>query len=143
MKKINDFLLAGIIFVELFIGIVVAPIIFYPSAIIGDGILSHFQSGLLMTQVFVKFNYLLLITCIINFIYELKNKKIIKILLSAFVFILALVFIFYYTQQILNLQSLGDIATKSDNFSNLHNGSELIFKIIVFFQLILFFYKNK
>ncbi|MBZ7979816.1 DUF4149 domain-containing protein [Campylobacter sp. RM12642] len=143
MKKINDFLLAGIIFVELFIGIVVAPIIFYPSAIIGDGILSHFQSGLLMTQVFVKFNYLLLFVSFFNIIYESISNKLfsLKPILSLIILILALVFVFYYTANVLDMQVLG--VTDSKDFNDNHKQSEMIFKVIVILQLILFFTKKK
>lgn len=143
MKKINDFLLAGIIFVELFIGIVVAPIIFYPSAIIGDGILSHFQSGLLMTQVFVKFNYLLLFVSFFNIIYESISNKLfsLKPILSLIILILALVFVFYYTANVLDIQALG--VTDSKDFNDNHKQSEMIFKVMVILQLILFFTKKK
>ncbi|MBT0879298.1 DUF4149 domain-containing protein [Campylobacter sp. RM12654] len=143
MKKINDFLLAGIIFVELFIGIVVAPIIFYPSAIIGDGILSHFQSGLLMTQVFVKFNYLLLFVSFLNIIYESISNKLfsLKPILSLIILILALVFVFYHTANVLDMQALG--ITDSKDFNDNHKQSEMIFKVMVILQLILFFTKKK
>ncbi|EAH7779714.1 DUF4149 domain-containing protein, partial [Campylobacter coli] len=54
MKAINLFLLAAMIGIELILGIVVAPVIFYPANLIGEGVLSHFQSGLMMTQIFIK-----------------------------------------------------------------------------------------
>ncbi|HEF3520623.1 TPA: DUF4149 domain-containing protein, partial [Campylobacter jejuni] len=54
MKAVNLFLLGSIIGVELILGIVVAPVIFYPANLIGEGVLSHFQSGLMMTRIFIK-----------------------------------------------------------------------------------------
>ncbi|EHT1194916.1 DUF4149 domain-containing protein, partial [Campylobacter jejuni] len=45
MKAVNLFLLASIIGVELILGIVVAPTIFFPQNLIGEGVLSHFQRG--------------------------------------------------------------------------------------------------
>lgn len=143
MRKINDFLLAGIIFIEIFIGIVVAPIIFFPSEIIGDGILSHLESGLLMTQVFVKFNYLLLFVSFFNIFYEIFTNKLasFRIILSFLIVILALIFVFYYTQNVLNMQELG--ITNSDEFNTNHKQSEILFKVMVVLQFILFFTKKK
>ncbi|EAL7925103.1 DUF4149 domain-containing protein, partial [Campylobacter coli] len=60
MKAINLFLLAAMIGIELILGIVVTPVIFYPANLIGEGVLSHFQSGLMMTQIFIKMGYLLI-----------------------------------------------------------------------------------
>ena len=54
------FLLGICIGSELAIGIFMAPVIFYPSQYIGEGVLSHYQSGQLMTQVFLKYNILLI-----------------------------------------------------------------------------------
>lgn len=143
MRKINDFLLAGIIFIEIFIGIVVAPIIFFPSEIIGDGILSHLESGLLMTQVFVKFNYLLLFVSFFNIFYEIFTNKLasFRVILSFLIVILALIFVFYYTQNVLNMQELG--ITNSDEFNTNHKQSEILFKVMVVLQFILFFTKKK
>lgn len=143
MRKINDFLLAGIIFIEIFIGIIVAPIIFFPSEIIGDGILSHLESGLLMTQVFVKFNYLLLFVSFFNIFYEIFTNKLasFRVILSFLIVILALIFVFYYTQNVLNMQELG--ITSSDEFNANHKQSEILFKVMVVLQFILFFTKKK
>lgn len=66
MKAVNLFLLASIIGVELILGIVVAPTIF-PQNLIGEGVLSHFQSGLMMTQIFIKMGYLLIFVSVVNF----------------------------------------------------------------------------
>ncbi|MGB2553916.1 DUF4149 domain-containing protein, partial [Campylobacter sp. MOP51] len=60
MKGLYLLLLAALIGIEISIGAFVAPTLFYPQSIIGDGILTHFQSGLLMTNIFVKFNYVLI-----------------------------------------------------------------------------------
>ena len=41
MKAVNLFLLAAVIGVELVLGVVVAPVIFYPQNLIGDNVLNH------------------------------------------------------------------------------------------------------
>ncbi|MCD8545194.1 MAG: hypothetical protein LRY52_10250 [Sulfurospirillum cavolei] len=38
--------------VEIAAGAFVAPVIFFPQKYLGEGVLTHFQSGILMTQVF-------------------------------------------------------------------------------------------
>lgn len=73
MKAVNLFLLASIIGVELILGIVVAPTIFFPQNLIGEGVLSHFHSGLMMTQIFIKMGYLLIFVSVVNFLYEIYS----------------------------------------------------------------------
>ncbi|HEF3551665.1 TPA: DUF4149 domain-containing protein, partial [Campylobacter jejuni] len=73
MKAVNLFLLASIIGIELILGIVVAPTIFFPQNLIGEGVLSHFQSGLMMTQIFIKMGYLLIFVSVVNFLYEIYS----------------------------------------------------------------------
>lgn len=143
------FLLATLIGVELALGVLVAPVIFYPQNIIGDGVLTHFQSGQLMTQIFIKYNYVLLCVSVISFIYESINfkfdtnfyKKISSFFLSLIVLILASLFVFYFTDYILQAQKIGIQATQSEEFKQIHNASEFVMKLMMVAQLILFFIK--
>ncbi|HDZ5007473.1 TPA: DUF4149 domain-containing protein [Campylobacter jejuni] len=152
MKAINLFLLASIIGVELILGIVVAPTIFFPQNLIGEGVLSHFQSGLMMTQIFIKMGYLLIFVSVINFLYEIyslmKDKikfqtKISKLMLSLLILILSLIFVFYFTDNIIKLQNLGENATKTQEFVSMHNVSEVVIKIILIMQVFLYFLSFK
>lgn len=152
MKAINLFLLASIIGVELILGIVVAPAIFFPQNLIGEGVLSHFQSGLMMTQIFIKMGYLLIFVSVINFLYEIyslmKDKikfqtKISKLMLSLLILILSLIFVFYFTDNIIKLQNLGENATKTQEFVSMHNASEVVIKIILIMQVFLYFLSFK
>ncbi len=112
MKAVNLFLLASIIGVELILGIVVAPTIFFPQNLIGEGVLSHFQSGLMMTQIFIKMGYLLIFVSVVNFLYEIYSLikdemkfqiKFSKFMLSLLILILSLIFVFYFTNTIIEL----------------------------------------
>ncbi len=114
MKAVNLFLLASIIGVELILGIVVAPTIFFPQNLIGEGVLSHFQSGLMMTQIFIKMGYLLIFVSVVNFLYEIYSLikdemkfkiKFSKFMLSLLILILSLIFVFYFTNTIIELQN--------------------------------------
>ncbi|MFQ6341647.1 DUF4149 domain-containing protein [Campylobacter sp. VTCC 70190] len=152
MKAINLFLLAAIIGIELILGIVVAPVIFYPQNFIGEGVLSPFQSGLMMTQIFIKMGYVLIFVSLVNFLYELysfiKDKikfqiKFSKLMLSLLILILSLVFVFYFTNTIIELQNLGEQATKTEDFNSIHKASEVVIKIILIMQIFLYFLSFK
>ncbi|RTI68029.1 DUF4149 domain-containing protein [Campylobacter jejuni] len=156
MKAVNLFLLASIIGVELILGIVVAPTIFFPQNLIGEGVLSHFQSGLMMTQIFIKMGYLLIFVSVVNFLYEIYSLikdeikfqikfqiKFSKFMLSLLILILSLIFVFYFTNTIIELQNLGENATKTQEFISIHNASEVVIKIILIMQVFLYFLSFK
>ncbi|MFK0381030.1 DUF4149 domain-containing protein [Campylobacter coli] len=152
MKAINLFLLAAMIGIELILGIVVAPVIFYPANLIGEGVLSHFQSGLMMTQIFIKMGYLLFFVSIINLLFEISSFskedmkfqiKFSKLMLAILILILSLVFVLYFTNTIIELQNLGEQATKSQEFLSIHNASEVVIKIILLMQVFLYFLSFK
>lgn len=152
MKAINLFLLASMMGIELILGIVVAPTIFFPQNIIGEGVLNHFQSGLMMTQIFIKMGYLLIFVSVVNFLYEIysfvKDKikfqiKFSKLMLSFLILILSLVFVFYFTHTLIGLQNLGEQATKTEEFASIHNANEVVIKIILIMQVFLYFLSFK
>ncbi|ENY6719970.1 DUF4149 domain-containing protein [Campylobacter jejuni] len=148
MKAVNLFLLASIIGVELILGIVVAPTIFFPQNLIGEGVLSHFQSGLMMTRIFIKMGYLLIFVSMVNFLYEIYSLikdeiKLSKFMLSLLILILSLIFVFYFTNTIIELQNLGENATKTQEFISIHNASEMVIKIILIMQVFLYFLSFK
>ncbi|TKX30542.1 DUF4149 domain-containing protein [Campylobacter aviculae] len=138
--------------VELILGIVVAPTIFYPQSFIGENVLSHFQSGILMTQIFIKMGQLLIIISSINVLFEILSYfkdqakfqlKFSKLMLSILILILSLIFVFYFTNQIVAMQTLGEQATTSSNFASIHNASEITIKIILIMQIFLYFLSFK
>lgn len=143
MKQIYLFLLAGLIGFELCAGAISAPVIFKGGAELG---LSHFQSGVLMSQIFVKFNYLLLSISVFSLVYEgfglrqgISYAKISQIALSFIVLIGACFFVFYCTSYIMQAQKMGEAATQTPDFASVHSASELIFKLIILAQTLLFF----
>lgn len=152
MKVIYLFLLASLVGIEISIGAFLAPTIFYPAKFIGEGVLSHFQSGLLMTNIFVKFGYVLIAVGILSFVYEIfsfRNKNstfkinFSKFMLSFIILALSLLFVFYFTDYVVAKQALGESATKSDEFLKVHNASEVVMKIIMLSQVVLFFLNFK
>ncbi len=152
MKAIHLFLLAAMIGVELILGVVVAPVVFYPQSLIGENVLSHFQSGLMMSDIFVKMGYVLLAAALFNALYELINffkkeekfqLRFSKFALSIIILILALFFVFYFTAYILEAQKMGESVIKTTEFQSMHEASEVVIKIIVCMQIFLYFLSFK
>lgn len=152
MKAINLFLLAALVGMELILGVVVARVIFYPQDLIGEEVLSFFQSGLIMTQIFIQFGYVLLVISSINLLFELYSYfkdeaqfrlRFSKLALSLLIFVLSLLFVFYFTAYIVEAQALGESATKSSEFKSMHSASEVVMKIILIMQIFLYFLSFK
>jgi len=117
---------------SIFVGVVIAPTIFRSELVFSDEVLSKFQEGLLMTTIFLKFNYLLNFVAVSiilfeGYLYKSGNRNNFTLAII-FIFVsTALLFTNYYTPQILEMQSMG--VTEGTIFENLHFASELDFKI--------------
>lgn len=132
--------------VEIAAGAFVAPVIFHPERYLGIGILTHFQSGILMTQVFLKTNMLISIVAVYSIAYELfawlkKHKDSVSLVLSFIALILTSLFVFYYTTFIVDAQILGAQATSTAEFAKMHHESEWVIKILMMVQVVLLFRK--
>ncbi len=126
----------------LFAGVVTAPVIFNSGKYIGEGVLSHFQEGVLMTANFKMLSHLLTVLMISVFLYEgYKYKKFERdkiTTVSALVLIMtAALFNYYYLPDIVNMQLAGPAMTASEQFVNTHKGSEIDFKIMALAILVL------
>ena len=136
---------------ELTLGILVAPVIFFPQNIIGEGVLTHFMSGQMMTKIFLKFNYALLFVSAfvaVSELFDLRKKLAFSLKFSTFMLsflnlALALSFVFIFTPFIVHAQSLGAEATQTAEFAKMHSASEYVMKVMLVLQLILFFVKFK
>ena len=136
---------------ELTLGILVAPVIFFPQNIIGEGVLTHFMSGQMMTKIFLKFNYALLFVSAfvaVSELFDLRKKLAFSLKFSTFMLsflnlALALSFVFIFTPFIVQAQSLGADATQTAEFAKMHSASEYVMKVMLVLQLILFFVKFK
>ncbi|TWO17376.1 DUF4149 domain-containing protein [Campylobacter lanienae] len=145
------FLLGICIGAELAIGIFMAPVIFYPSQYIGEGVLSHYQSGQLMTQVFLKYNILLIFISSLILLFEIVNLKgsesfnykISAFFLSLIIAFLAMSFVFYFTPYILQAQKIGAEATATAEFISMHKASEFVMKAMLLAQVALFFIRAR
>lgn len=64
-------------------------------------------------------------------------------MLSLLILILSLIFVFYFTNTIIELQNLGENTTKTQEFISIHNASEVVIKIILIMQVFLYFLSFK
>lgn len=137
-------LLGMAIGVEIAAGAFIAPVIFFPQKYLGDGVLSHFQSGILMTQVFLKMNLFIGFITLFSVIYEVqvwmshKRSDIIALSFSLIMALMTGLFLFYYTPFIVQAQQLGALETATEAFSKMHKESEWVMKILMVSQFGLF-----
>lgn len=136
-------ILGAMIGIEVAVGALMAPVIFFPAQFLGDGVLTHFQSGILMTQVFLKYNIILLLSVMIAWAYEaymfkVGKKDIASFLLLMLVTTCAFLFVLYFTPFILHAQKLGADATTTAEFASMHTQSEWDMKVLMLAQLGLF-----
>lgn len=147
IKNVYIYTIAILLGCILSIGAFVAPSVFYAL----DSDISNFQSGLIMSSIFIKLSFVLNISLIIIFLNELCNILLYRIniylLISSLIsFICIILFNFYSLPNILHFQALGEIATQSLEFNTYHKQSEIIFKILFFalsFNLIYLTTKDK
>jgi len=123
-------------------GALVAPVIFHSERWLGSDILSHYQEGLIMTEIFVRLSHLVLVTMIAVALYEgYKYKMFERGTLTTVSTLLLLMsgmaFNYYYLPDIVNMQLAGEKMTATTAFVNTHKGSEIDFKLFSLSILIL------
>ncbi|MGL2351372.1 DUF4149 domain-containing protein [Helicobacter pylori] len=126
------------------LGMMVAPIIFKAPSILPEFNLTLFESGKLMSQIIVRFNFFLgaigfvvLLYEIISFIYS--KRSLVYLILGVAIGALCLLFVFYYTPYILNAQKVGEAAIQSAEFARSHAQIEWLFKELLVLVCALFF----
>jgi hypothetical protein len=130
--------------VEIAAGAFIAPVIFFPQKYLGEGVLSHFQSGILMTQVFLKMNLVIGFAALYSIIYEMevfmmrKNYDFLSFFLSLMIVVGTGLFLYYYTPFIIHAQQLGAMETTTEAFASMHKQSEWVMKALMVAQFGLF-----
>ncbi len=138
------FCLAGAATGVLLLGAVIAPIIFHSEVIFGVKLLARYDAGMMMSEIFSRFNYLLLITAALIIAFEgflAVNKKnsVVMLILSAFNVAAIGVYAFVLTPQIIAYQAMGEEAIRSPEFDTIHKIAELDFKLLLFTLTVSFF----
>ncbi len=117
------------------LGVLVAPVIFYAHNYISDGtILSQFQSGLIMTEIFIRGGYILTFIAAFVTLYELfayssTHSKKRFIIFGGIAVISILLFTLYYTPAVVELQKQGENVLAQSHFNSLHKQSVWVFEI--------------
>ncbi|CAM4310873.1 MULTISPECIES: DUF4149 domain-containing protein [Vibrio] len=135
-------LLSVIMGFALFSGVVVAPVLFNSITSLGEPILNRFQEGLLMTSVFVRLSYPLVVVCLVSLVYELfqylkKSADWLALISMILMVVTGLLFVFYFVPAIVHMQERGPLVTQSAAFSSIHKASEICFKITVISGIVL------
>ncbi len=113
-----------------------APVIFKAYQYLPSLGITMFDSGILMTEIFKRLNYILNGMAIFILIYELlalkiSSKKSLFLLgLGVLNVILIFSFTMYYSPEIIEAQQQGAALTATEEFGNIHTQSELVFRIL-------------
>lgn len=138
------FILLGATFgAVLVLGAIVAPVVFHTDAITVDLLIDHYNSGIIMAEIFHRFAYWIYFLTIYVVFYEARlykqgQRDAIAFGSASIVVATSLLFSAVYVPKILGMQALGREATQSDTFANLHMASEIDFKILLVALVVLF-----
>jgi signal transduction histidine kinase len=117
------------------VGALSAPVVFHANDMLGSELLTHYQMGLIMTEIFVRSNYLLGFATLFITIFEWRSfwfeRDRVNVIVAIVTILTALLFLFYYTPAILEMQRMGAEATQSQAFEGMHIGSEIAYKILL------------
>lgn len=126
----------------LVLGVFVAAVVFHSEVYLTLPLLSRYEEGKIMGEIFRRFTYWAYFMSAIIAVYEVSRYKVMQIdkisILSALGSIgTLLLFSAVYTPKILEYQSRGEAAIDA-SFEALHKASEIDFKILLLTLLILF-----
>ncbi|WP_428738393.1 DUF4149 domain-containing protein [Sulfurimonas sp.] len=127
----------------LVLGALVAPVVFHNDNLLVGMLLDHYNSGIIMGEIFRRFSFWIYFVTAYVFVYEAmmykKGQRDNIAIVSGFITMFtSLLFAAVYTPKILEMQKLGTEATQSDTFDNIHIASEIDFKILAVALFILF-----
>ena len=124
------------------LGIIVAPVVFHADIYTGVE-LTHYQMGLVMTEIFLRSNYWLNIVAISIILYEgyeYKSFRRDRLALPSAATAVLMIFLFtlYYTKAIVAYQCMGESVVNDPTFEALHKGSEIDFMLLALSLVLLF-----
>lgn len=127
----------------LILGVFVAAVVFHSEVYLSIPLLSRYEEGKIMGEIFRRFTYWGYIMATIIAVYEsacFKAMQIDKVsILSALGSIgTLLLFSGVYSPKMLEFQQQGELAMMNNSFESLHKASEIDFKIMLVMLLILF-----
>lgn len=126
----------------LVLGVFVAAVVFHSELFLSVPLLSRFEEGKIMGEVFRRFSYWGYVMAAVIVVYEISRYKVMQIdkiaMLSALGSVATLLlFSAVYTPKILAYQALGENGI-DEGFEALHKASEIDFKILLITLTVLF-----
>lgn len=126
----------------LVLGVFVAAVVFHSESYLTLPLLSRYEEGKIMGEIFRRFTYWSYFMAAVIAVYEVSRYKVMQIdkvaILSALGSIgTLLLFSAVYTPKILEYQARGEAAI-DESFEALHKASEIDFKILLLMLVILF-----
>lgn len=127
----------------LILGAFVAAVVFHSEIYLTLPLLSRYEEGKIMGEIFRRFTYWAYFMTAVIAVYEVSRYKVMQIdkisILSALTSISTLLlFSAVYTPKILEYQAQGEAVMMQNSFESLHKASEIDFKILLVSLLILF-----
>jgi hypothetical protein len=127
----------------LILGAFVAAVVFHSEVYLSIPLLSRYEEGKIMGEIFRRFTYWGYIMAVIIVWYEivrLKSMQIDKIAIMAALGSIGTLLLFsgVYSPKMLEFQQLGELAMMNNSFESLHKASEIDFKIMLVMLLVLF-----
>lgn len=125
------------------LGMFVAPVVFHSEIFLTEPLLSRYEEGKIMGEIFRRFSYWGYVMVLFITLYEISRYKIMQIdkisILSAMGAISTLLlFSAVYVPKILEYQGQGEGVMIDHGFEAIHKASEIDFKILLVTLLILF-----
>lgn len=126
------------------LGAFVAPVIFKAGLFLDQATLDRYESGRLMSEVFRRYAHLLVIALVFVPVFEgwriaRGERGILLIAAATATLVAGGLFAFYYTPEILSLQTQGVEATLTGHFESIHRQAEAAFKALSFALAFLLF----
>jgi len=126
----------------LILGAFVAAVVFHSELYLSVPLLSRYEEGKIMAEIFYRFTFWAYFMTAVIAIYEVSRYKVMQIdkisILSALGAISTLLlFAAVYVPKILEYQSRGESAIDA-SFESLHKASEIDFKILLLMLIVLF-----
>lgn len=127
----------------LVLGAFVAAVVFHSEIFLSVPLLSRYEEGKIMGEIFRRFSYCGYLIAAVIALYEVSRYKVMQIdkisILSAIGSIgTLLLFSAVYTPKILEYQGQGESVIMENSFEALHKASEIDFKILLVMLSILF-----
>jgi hypothetical protein len=127
----------------LVLGIFVAPVIFHSGDLLPGHLLSRYEEGMLMGEIFRRFGYWAYVAAAVILVFEIneyrRQRRDKWAIMGALLAVATLLmFAAVYIPKILSMQAEGPDATASEAFASLHSASELDFKVLAVALIVLF-----